>query len=123
MALAGILSAARDELVCDMAEVYHIFDIQALPARTLAVLACGLGHNSRVWAKICGFEARWCDIVQATIADRLAILCWFQTEDGHEGKNRPALLTLQLLGTDQSDKQKYQTYETGADFMAAWSAL
>lgn len=124
MALAGIIATARDELICDMAEVYHIYDIQALPGRTLAVLACGLGHNSRVWAKVCGFEARWSDIVMATIADRLAILCWFQTEDGHKGQNKPEMLTPQLLGkTDQSDKPTYQKYDTGADFMAAWNAL
>lgn len=124
MALAGILSAARDELICDMAEVYHVYDLKALPVRTLAALALGLGHNSRIWAKLNGYEAKWSDIILAMIADRLSLLCWFQTEDGHKGENRPAMLTPQLLGTsDQSEEKKYQTYESGADFMAAWNAL
>lgn len=124
MALAGILSAARDELACDMAETYHVYDMQALPVRTLAVLACGLGQNSRVWARINGFNAKWSDIVLAMCADRLAILAWFQTEDGAKGKNRPEMLTPQLLNSpSQSDKTKYQTYNSGADFLAAWNAL
>lgn len=125
MALAGILSVARDELICDMAETYHIYDLQALPVRTLAVLACGLGQNSRVWAKVNGFNAKWSDIVLAMCADRLAILTWFQTEDGAKGRNRPEMLTTQLMNRPgQSDKKKhYQTYNSGADFLAAWEAL
>jgi hypothetical protein len=126
MALAGMLAQAHDELVCDLAETYHIYDMRALPVRTLAVLACGLGANSRVWATMCGYKAKWSDIVQAMIADRLAILQWFQTEDGHKGINRPQLLAPMLLGqSDQSeDKEKeYITFDSGEDFLAAWNRL
>lgn len=123
MALAGILSAARDELICDMAETYHVFDFTALPVRTLAALVFGLGHNSRVWAKLNGYEAKWSDIVLAMIADRLLLLCWFQTEDGHKGENRPEMLAPQLLGMSDQSEKKFQTYDSGADFMAAWNAL
>lgn len=124
MALAGMWSSCRDELICDMAETYHIYDMRALPVRTLAVLACGLGQNSRVWAKLNGYKAQWSDIVMAMCADHLAVLQWFQTEDGHKGQNRPQLLTPQLLNMpDQSDKSKYKKFKTGADFMEAWNAL
>lgn len=123
MALAGMWSVAHDELICDLAEIYHIYDMKALPVRTLAVLSCGLGANSRVWAKLNGYGARWPDIVQALIADRLAILQWFQTEDGHKGKNKPHLLAPDLLNVpDQGGRTKYKTFRTGADFMAAWEA-
>lgn len=121
-----MLAQAHDELICDLAETYHIYDMRALPVRTLAVLACGLGANSRVWAKMCGYKAKWPDIVQAMIADRLAILQWFQTEDGHKGVNRPQLLAPMLLGqSDQSeDKEKeYITFDSGEDFLAAWNRL
>lgn len=127
MALAGMLSQAHDELVCDLAEIYHVYDMRALPVPTLAVLACGLGENSRVWAKLNGHKARWSEIMTAMIADRLAILVWFQTEDGHKGVNRPQMLAPMLLGiSDQSEKQKkkdYLTFATGADFMRAWDSL
>ena len=120
------MNAARDELICDMAETYHIYDMRALPVRTLAALACGLGANSRVWAKLNGYKAKWSDIVQAMIADRLAIIQWFQTEDGHKGVNRPQLIAPALLGqSDQSEKKEkeYMAFDSGEDFMAAWDRL
>lgn len=127
MALAGMISQAHDELVCDLAETYHVYDMRALPVPTLAVLACGLGENSRVWAKLNGHKARWSEIMTAMIADRLAILVWFQTEDGHKGVNRPQMLAPMLLGiSDQSEQKKkkdYLTFATGADFMSAWDSL
>lgn len=124
MALAGMWSAAKDELICDFAETYHIYDLRALPVRTLAVLACGLGRNSRVWAKTQGFDARWSEIVLAMCADRLAVLAWQNTEDGHKGENYPTMLTPALLGmSDQSDEPTYEVFDTGDDFMAAWNQL
>lgn len=124
MALAGMLNSAKDELICDFAEIYHIYDLRALPVRRLAVLACGLGQNSRIWAKLNGYKAKWSEIVLALCADRLAILCWFQTEDGHKGENKPELLAPQLLGmTDQSGKDTYLTYDSGEEFTAAWNDL
>ena len=123
MALAGMWSAAKDELICDMAEIYGIYDLRALPVRTLAVLACGLGQNSRVWMKTNGYSAKWSDIVLAMCADRLAILAWFQTEDGHKGENRPQMLTPQLLGMSDQSEKRYETYDSGEDFVAAWNAL
>ena len=123
MALAGMWSAAKDELICDFAETYGIYDLRALPVRTLAVLACGLGQNSRVWMKTNGYSAKWSDIVLAMCADRLAILAWFQTEDGHNGENRPQMLTPQLLGMSDQSEKRYETYDSGEDFMAAWNSL
>jgi len=116
-------SAAKDELLCDFAETYGIYDLRALPVRTLAVLACGLGRNSRVWAKTQGFEARWSEIVLAMCADRLAVLAWQNTEDGHKGENYPTMLTPALLGMSDQSEKRYETYDSGEDFMAAWNSL
>ena len=116
-------SAAKDELICDMAEIYHIYDLRALPVRTLAVLACGLGRNSRVWAKTQGFEARWSEIVLAMCADRLAVLAWQNTEDGHKGENYPTMLTPALLGMSDQSEPTYEIFDNGDDFMAAWNQL
>ncbi len=123
MALAGMWSAAKDELICDFAETYHIYDLRALPVRTLAVLACGLGKSSRVWAKTQGFKARWSEIVLAMCADRLAIIAWQNTESGSTGENFPTLLTPELLGMSDQSEKRYETFDTGADFMAEWNRL
>jgi hypothetical protein len=57
-------------------------------------------------------------------ADRLAVLAWQNTEDGHKGENYPTMLTPALLGmSDQSDEPTYEVFDTGDDFMAAWNQL
>lgn len=42
----------EDELICDMAESYRIYDYRALKARYAATLALGLRPHSRVMLKI-----------------------------------------------------------------------
>lgn len=123
MALAGMWSAAKDELICDFAETYGIYDLRALPVRTLAVLACGLGRNTRVWAKTQGFKAKWSDIVLALCADRLAVLEWQNTQDAANGENYPSMLAPELLGMSDQSEKRYETYDSGEDFMAAWNSL
>ena len=43
-----MMSNYHDELVCDMAETYRIFDIKRVPASLAATLAVGLRDDSRV---------------------------------------------------------------------------
>lgn len=43
-----MIATDQDALICDMAETYGIFDLQALPVATLATLAVGLRENSRI---------------------------------------------------------------------------
>ena len=45
---------APDELVCDMAETYHVLDWRALPLRLAATLAAGLPETSRSLRKAAG---------------------------------------------------------------------
>jgi hypothetical protein len=123
MALAGILAAAKDELICDLAETYGIFDMQALPVSRLAVLACGLRQNSRVFQKLMGYKAPLDMIIQAMMLDRLNVLTWLNTADAVKGKNRPEAIAPSLMGLDQSkDKDKAMVFATPEDFMAAWNS-
>ena len=48
MTLADMMSNFPDELTCDMAETYGIFDIKRVPASLAATLAVGLRDDSRV---------------------------------------------------------------------------
>lgn len=43
-----MLGECREELICDLAETYHILDMWALPVSLLATLASGLREDSRV---------------------------------------------------------------------------
>lgn len=46
--LAAILSEYNDELVCDLAETYRIYDYHQFKGRYIATLVCGLRPFSRV---------------------------------------------------------------------------
>jgi hypothetical protein len=51
-----MLSTDRDALICDMAETYHVYDMRALPTKTVATLACGLREDSRIKLKMAGVD-------------------------------------------------------------------
>jgi len=42
----------EDELICDMAEIYHIYDYRAMKARYIATLTLGLPPRSRVMSRL-----------------------------------------------------------------------
>lgn len=54
MLLAAMMACDKDLLLCDMAETYHVLDMEALPVRTLAALAAGLRPESRIRMKMGG---------------------------------------------------------------------
>mgnify|MGYP002517695515 CR=1 FL=1 len=91
-------------LTCDFAETYHVLDWRALPARTAATLAMGLGPDSRIMQKISGARVPLDTLLLAMIADVVRILAWMQTKDGVKGRNRPASILENLTGTGQDDE-------------------
>lgn len=54
MILARMIDSDEDALYCDMAQYYHIYDLQALPLPAIARLAAGLPYDSRSYRKIVG---------------------------------------------------------------------
>ena len=86
-------------LTCDFAETYHVYDWRALPARTAATLAMGLGPDSRIMQKISGARVPFDTLLLAAIADTVRILAWMQTKDGARGRNRPDSILDRLTGT------------------------
>ena len=103
----------ENALICDLAETYHIYNYKGLPLLTVATLACGLGHNSRIATKMAGNKYPFDTMIMAAIADRLAILLWRQTKDGQKGRNRPKLLLEQ-----EKEKDEILTFSSGAEFEA-----
>jgi len=84
-----MLDAGRDELICDLAETYHIYDYRRVPARLLGTLAVGLGDNSRIKRKLNGVTESTEVIMLARILDAVNLLIWGMTKDGAKGRNRP----------------------------------
>ena len=106
----------EDSLICDFAETYHILDYKALSPILAGVLACGLRDDSRIKMAMSGRKINTDTMLRAGILDRLSILAWQNTEDGHEGTNYPPSVMSMLLGEEtESDSL---SFESGADFEA-----
>lgn len=102
----------EEALICDFAEVYHVFDWRALPLRTAATLANGLGQDSRIARKLSGLPVKMDTLLLATVADALHILVWQNTRDGKKGKNRPMLIAEKLTETPKEESG----FDSVADF-------
>lgn len=106
-----------DELACDMAETYGIFDIKRVPARLAATLAVGLREDSRVMRKASGTKFADNTILLACIADCMKWICWGMTEDGKRGINRPESL-LDYYLERQKPEPDYEIFDTPEAFWA-----
>ena len=84
-----MLSNYPDELTCDMAETYGVFDIKRLPVRLAATLAVGLRDDSRVKRAKTGTTCDDNTFLLACITDLLLWIRWSRTEDGVNNENNP----------------------------------
>lgn len=110
----------EDALLCDMAETYHIYDLESLPVSTIAVLACGLREDSRIMMKLSGQEIALNALLLANAVDYLALLVWAKTKDGRDGKNRPESLAKALSEPKRKKKKEVLvSFTTPEEFMRA----
>lgn len=108
----------REALMCDLAETYHIFSIQELPARQVAMYAVGLRANSRIKLGMTNQKVSNEEVLLAMIADRLSLLVWFKTKDGQDGINRPKSMLSILLGeTEEEPESDLKRFKTGDEFL------
>lgn len=123
IALAGMIAADRDMLVCDLAETYGIFDMRALPVQLLATLASGLRADSRIRMKQAGAVTTQAELLAAAAVDRLSMLLWAKTEDGRNGINRPPSLVKLLSGKLEQEEPQDQGFDTAEEYEAAWERI
>ena len=93
----------EDALTCDFAEVYHVLDWRALPARMAATLAMGLGQESRIMRQLSGVPVTIQTLLLAAITDALHVLVWQNTKDGAKGRNKPTLIAEKLMETQHEE--------------------
>ena len=117
MILAGMVGKCESDLICDMAEYYHVLDWRVLPVRLAATLASGLRDDSRVHMHLSGMKLPRDIMLAAASLDRLSVLVWAKTKDGERGINKPRSLLNMLLGSEKSDQ--YDAKETAEEFEAA----
>lgn len=116
-----------DELTCDMAETYGVFDIKRLPVRLAATLAAGLRENSRVKMKLTGTKAEDNIFLLAMIADVLRWFQWSWSENATDD-NRPESLARyyrngKTVETPKPQEKNFVVFDTPEDFKAEWKRL
>lgn len=68
-----MISTDEEALICDFAQVYHIYDYQSLPADYVGTLAVGLPDNSRIKRKLAGLQVSLETLLLSIIADKLSL--------------------------------------------------
>ena len=105
-----MISRDEDALICDLAETYQIYNYKSLPARLVATLSVGLRDDSRIK------KLSLRDFLLASIMDRLSLLVWFQSKDGQEGNNRPAMMVDALMGKTNDNESDIESFESVEEF-------
>lgn len=115
MTLALLVGRCEEELICDMAETYHVFNWRELPLRTAAILANGLHQDSRCFRKMNGQKLRSDEYVNLAILDELRVLVWLNTKDAAKGKNQPESILKNML---EPKNKKVTGFRTAEEFEA-----
>lgn len=116
-----MLRRDRDAVLCDLAQYYHIYRLEQLPAADVARLAAGLPPDSRIMRILTGQNVPMDTLLLAMIADRLGLLVWFRTKDGQKGRNRPGSILDALL--DRKEDRENDGPETAVfDSVEAFEA-
>ena len=114
-----MLGKARNELICDFAETYHIYELGSLPLNTVAILACGLRDNSRTKLKLTGATVAPDLLLLAHAVDRLSLMLYKDTKDARKGFNRPVSFVDLMLGRSTNQHVKCDAFDTVEDFQKA----
>lgn len=107
-----------DELACDMAETYGVFDIKRVPVKLLATLAVGLRDDSRVKMVARGMVVDSKTVLLAKIVDLLTGV----------GINDPQSVTARCFaerpaGSTQASQNKYETFDSPEEFKKRWAEV
>ena len=107
----------EDALICDLAEVYNIFDYKQLPAYRVAVFSLGLSDSSRIKLKLTDRTVDFETMLLAGIFDKVSMLFWSKTKDAEKNKNRPTSV-VEMLNGKQTNTKEVVSFESGKEFEA-----
>ena len=106
------MSDYEDELICDLAETYSVYDYHALPPKTAAVLALGLPENSRVKRKLSGQDYSFDRRLMMMIYDRVNWLKWSKTRACELGYEPPLPLEQEIRqNMERAEEQQLMGFD------------
>lgn len=115
-----MIALDEDALICDMAETYHIYDMESMPVEYIATLAIGLRNDSRIKKKANGLRVDMNTLLLARIADNTAINVYLKTKDAKHGRNKPKSITEALTKNPNAELKKFRS---GEDFLKEWRRI
>jgi hypothetical protein len=106
-----MMKIGKDELTCDMAETYRIYDMTKIKPSMLATLAAGLRQDSRIMLKLSGAPIDFKTQLLASIMDGINILIWQKTKDGAKNQNRPKSVLNELTRDHSRDVKGFDNVD------------
>lgn len=114
-----MITVGEDELICDLAETYGIYEYRAHSPLYIGTLAAGLRNDSRIKMKVSGERLSISQLLAAMTVDKLANLVWMQSKDGVKGRNKPVSVVEQLRGS-ASKPSEIHGFDSPEEFQKAW---
>ena len=111
-----MIAIGEEALICDFAETYHVFDYKSLPVRLAAILAVGMGEDSRIKKKMRGDRISRQESILAMVFDLLQEYMWAL---GGRNTDRPGSLLDVLNGEEAERKKAVKGFSTPEEFKEA----
>lgn len=109
-----MINMGEGPLKCDLAETYHVYITDwydpPFPLSYIADLAVGLRYDSRIKKILSHQNHITTDLLLALVIDKLSILAWQNTKDGHKGRNIPKSLYQKLAGLEENKKDELESF-------------
>ena len=112
----------EDELICDLAEVYHVLNYRELLPSLVATLCFGLKEDSRVKMHFSDSKITLTQTLIARMVDELTFQSWAKTKDGQKNRNRPESV-LKALTEEKRTEDELVSFMTAEDFNNAWQEI
>lgn len=113
-----MLSVDENALMCDFAEVYHIYDIYDLPPSKTAVLALGLRDDSRIKMAMSDIKLTTSEYLLAMAVDALNAILWTKTKDAEKGRHYPKSILNALSGVQEKKSNDNMSFDSPEEFIA-----
>ena len=122
MWLASCVSEANNELVCDFAEYYHIYNYTEHNPVYVSILAKGLRRDSRTMQKLNNEKYSFTEYLQGMLVDDFNMYLYSHTQDAKSGTHKPKSIISMMRGEDGKrhlTNGETQAFRTGEDFEKA----
>lgn len=106
-------------IVCDLAQFYHIYNLEDFEVGYIATLVCGLPSESRVMRELSGMKFSLDTMLNAITADYISDLIYVEIKKStKKAVQRPKSL-LEIIRDGTEDTAKQQTFNSVEEFEEA----